>query len=202
MRRFCIAPTFLSISCPSRLLVFRARHGTAQVCPLSRRVSVRVHRWRKDGWWKMYRWVWVFFFLTLSHSSPWKQPPEIFVSGSLITRKARVWVFLHLACLCVRVTDWFSLFGFSFRWVFARVLLIPQKPRRSKGADGKNSQSEPAWIPWKIPLSVREPASLTLHLSLSLNGVVPAVRTLANCNLHLSFISAWLPFCQGILRHF
>lgn len=143
-----------------------------------------------------------FFFLTLSHSSPWKQPPEIFVSGSLITRKARVWVFLHLACLCVRVTDWFSLFGFSFRWVFARVLLIPQKPRRSKGADGKNSQSEPAWIPWKIPLSVREPASLTLHLSLSLNGVVPAVRTLANCNLHLSFISAWLPFCQGILRHF
>lgn len=60
MRRFCIASAFLSILCPSRLLVFRARHGTAEVCPLSRRVSVRVHRWRKDGWWKMYRWVWVF----------------------------------------------------------------------------------------------------------------------------------------------
>lgn len=204
MRRFCIAPTFLSISCPVCLF---SELGMAQ-----RKFAHCLGEFQ-------------FEYIGDAKTDDEKCIGEcgfffFFNSQSFITMETTTWnlcfwlfnyqksqsgfFFLHLDRLCVwvRVTDWFSLFGFSFRWVFARVLLIPQKPRRSKGADGKNSQSEPAWIPWKIPLSVREPASLTLHLSLSLNGVVPAVRTLANCNLHHSFINAWLPFCQGILRYF
>lgn len=40
------------------------------------------------------------------------------------------------------------------RWLFARVFLIPQEPRRPKRVDGENNQSEPAWKPRKKPVSV------------------------------------------------
>lgn len=109
---------------------------------------------------------------------------------------------LHLCvlgdCLCecmwVRVTDWSSLF-FFFRWVFARVLLIPQKLRRSKGADGKNSQSKPAWMPWKIPLSVCARACLFDPPSVCEWGSTSSAYT-SRLHLHLSFINAWLPFLE------
>lgn len=76
---------------------------------------------------------------------------------------------------------------FTSRWVFARVLLIPQEPRRSKGADGENSQLGPASKPWKIPLGVHACLLLTVHLSMSATGVVPAVRALADYTSTFSF---------------
>lgn len=81
----------------------------------------------------------------------------MFVYSSFTTSKLRAVFGVHLReqliirlCVCERVRQkmhllhvWFSF----FRWFFARVLLIPQKSRRPKRADGENNQSEPAWKP-------------------------------------------------------
>lgn len=115
-------------------------------------------------------------------------------------QKSKSGICLHLSVLGVclgvweRVTEWSS-FLFFFRWVFARVLLIPQKPRRSKGADGKNSQSEPAWMPWKIPLSVRVCLFDPPSVRLSEWGSACSAYT-CKFHLHLSFINAWLPLAR------
>lgn len=47
---------------------------------------------------------------------------------------------------CVRLKSGFVLFH---RWLFARVFLIPQEPRRPKRVDGEKNQSEPVWKPRK-----------------------------------------------------
>lgn len=112
-----------------------------------------------------------------------------------------LWLFSRVSGVFVRACVSKSIF-FLHRWLFARVFLIPQEPRRPKRVDGENNQSEPAWKQEKKPVcyffffSLRPAASLiedsfTPVTPVLGQGFIPAPSRSTFLGLLVSWSAAW-----------